>query len=91
MNEDNRNYAMHAKIPLYEPSDSQEAKDMIKDAFEISEKFDTPVLIRMTTRVCHSKSVVIFQERSVPEYRPYKKDIKKYMPVPVHAKALRKR
>ena len=56
--QDNRNYAKFMKIPMLEPSDSQEAKDMFRDAFDISEKYDTPVMFRMTTRVCHSKSQV---------------------------------
>src|SRR5690554_7100155 len=53
--QDNRYYAKHAKIAMLEPSNSQEAKDMVKIAFEISEKFDTLVMLRMTTRVCRSE------------------------------------
>jgi indolepyruvate ferredoxin oxidoreductase, alpha subunit len=60
--QDNRNYARFAKIPMLEPSDSQEAKEFVKLAFVISEKFDTPVFLRTTTRVSHSKSVVNLQE-----------------------------
>ncbi|MCK9433153.1 MAG: thiamine pyrophosphate-binding protein, partial [Candidatus Omnitrophica bacterium] len=60
--QDNRNYARFAKIPMLEPSDAQEAKKYIKLAFEISEKFDTPVFLRSTTRVSHSKSVVTVEE-----------------------------
>jgi len=60
--QDNRNYARFAKIPMLEPSDAQEAKVYIKLAFEISEKFDTPVFLRSTTRVSHSKSVVTIEE-----------------------------
>jgi len=56
--QDNRNYAKFAKIPMLEPSDSQEGKDFIKLAFDISERFDTPVFLRTTTRLSHSKSVV---------------------------------
>ena len=56
--QDNRNYAKFAKIPMLEPSNSQESKDMIKTAFEVSENFDTPVLVRVTTRICHSKGIV---------------------------------
>ena len=69
--QDNRLIAKFAKIPLLEPSDSQECKEFIGRAFEISEKFDVPVMIRVTTRVCHSKSLVELGERtevSVPEY-----------------------
>ena len=61
--QDNRNYARAAKIPMFEPSTSQEAKDMFKEAFEISEKFDTPVLYRLTTRLCHSKGIVECEDR----------------------------
>ncbi|HEU18451.1 MAG TPA: indolepyruvate ferredoxin oxidoreductase subunit alpha [Deltaproteobacteria bacterium] len=60
--QDNRNYARFAKIPMIEPADSQEAKDYIKLAFQISETFDTPVFLRSTTRVSHSKSVVDLEE-----------------------------
>lgn len=56
--QDNRNYARFAKIPMMEPSDSQEAKDYVKVAFELSETFDTPVFLRTTTRISHSKSIV---------------------------------
>jgi len=62
--QDNRNYAKFAKIPMLEPSDSQEAKDFVKLAFEISERFDTPVMLRTTTRISHSKSIV---EQSEPQ------------------------
>ncbi len=60
--QDNRNYAKFAKIPMLEPSDPQEAKEFIKLAFEISEKFDTPVFLRTTTRVSHSKAVVALED-----------------------------
>ena len=87
--QDNRNYAKFAKIPMLEPSDSQESKDMIGVAFEISENFDTPVLFRMTTRVCHSKSIVECSDRKEVEIKKYEKDIEKYMAVPAHARKLR--
>ncbi len=64
--QDNRNYAKFAKIPLLEPSDSREAKDFMKLAFELSERFDTPVLLRTTTRISHSKSLVELGERAEP-------------------------
>ncbi|MEI7636586.1 MAG: indolepyruvate ferredoxin oxidoreductase subunit alpha [Syntrophus sp. (in: bacteria)] len=60
--QDNRNYAKFAKIPMLEPADSQEAKEFIKIAFALSEKFDTPVFLRTTTRVSHSKSLVIIED-----------------------------
>jgi indolepyruvate ferredoxin oxidoreductase alpha subunit len=61
--QDNRHYAKLGKIPLLEPADSQEAKDFVVKGIEISEKFDTPVLIRTTMRTSHSKSVVALGER----------------------------
>lgn len=80
--QDNRNYARFAKIPMLEPSDSQEAKDMLKEAFEISEKYDSPVLFRVTTRLCHSKGIVQCEDRKEVEIKEYVKDIKKRVPVP---------
>ena len=61
--QDNRNYAKFAKIPVIEPSDSGEAKEYLKLAYELSERFDTPVLFRTTTRTSHSKSMVDLGER----------------------------
>lgn len=87
--QDNRNYAKAAKIPMLEPSDSQESKDITKIAFEISEKYDTPVLLRMTTRVCHSKGIVECEDRNDVEIKEYVKDINKYMTVPAIARKLR--
>ena len=72
--QDNRHYARSAKIPLLEPSDSQEAKDFVKEAFRISEEFNTPVLIRMTTRICHSKSVVECVDREVIDLKSFEHD-----------------
>ena len=86
--QDNRHFAVAAKVAMVEPSDSQEAKDMVKTALEISEKFDTPVLFRMTTRVCHSKSLVEFKEREEREKKPYVKNFAKYSLIPAHAKKL---
>jgi len=60
--QDNRNYARFAKIPMLEPADAQEAKEFIKLAFQISEQFDTPVFLRSTTRVSHSKSIVFLSD-----------------------------
>ena len=87
--QDNRNYAKSAKIPMLEPSDSQEAKDMIKKAFEISEKYDTPVLYRLTTRLCHSKSIVECNERKEGGIKEYVKDANKYVTVPAVSRKLR--
>lgn len=86
--QDNRHYARHAKVCMFEPSDSQEAKDMVKEAFAVSEEYDMPVLFRMTTRVCHSKSIVECQDRQEVADRPYEKDVKKYCPLPAFAKGM---
>lgn len=89
--QDNRNYARAAKIPMLEPSDSQEAKDFTKIALKISEEFDTPVLIRLTTRISHSKSIVEIAERENVEVKGYEKNVKKNLVMPAHAKALHKK
>lgn len=86
--QDNRYYAKHAKVAMVEPSNSQEAKDMVKKAFEISEKYDTLVMMRMTTRVCHSKSLVEIGERQEVELKPYVKNLQKYYVAPAVAKQL---
>ncbi len=87
--QDNRHYAKFAKIAMVEPSDSQEAKDMVRAALEISEKFDTPVLMRITTRICHSKSVVEVGTRQEVAMKPYARNIDKYDLVPVTARKRR--
>ena len=84
--QDSRHYAIAAKIPMLEPSDSQEALDFTKKAYEISEEFDTPVLIKMCTRVAHSQSIVETGERVEPPMKEYVKDIAKYVMVPANAK-----
>lgn len=86
--QDNRYYAKFAKIAMVEPSDSEESKEYVKAAFEISEKFDVPVLFRMTTRVCHSKGLVELGERKNVEIIPYKKQPQKFISAPAHAKML---
>lgn len=86
--QDNRNYAKFAKIPMFEPSDSQESKDMIKQAFELSENYNAPVLLRMTTRVCHSKSVVECGERAEVPLKEYTKNLERY-PVPAKVGGMR--
>ncbi len=88
--QDNRNYAKAAKLPMLEPSDSQECKDMIGIAYEISEKYNTPVLFRMTTRVCHSKSVVEVGERKAVPIKEYVKDGLAHVCVPANAKNWRR-
>lgn len=87
--QDNRNIAKMAKIAMLEPSDSQESKDMFKKAFEISEEFDTPVLFRTTTRVCHSKGIVELEERKEVGLRPYVKNVQKNVTVPAHSRVMR--
>ncbi len=84
--QDNRYYSQHAKLAMVEPSDSQEALDYVKEAFEISEKFDTPVLFRVTTRVCHSKTLVETGEREEREVKEYTKNPAKYVMAPAAAK-----
>jgi indolepyruvate ferredoxin oxidoreductase alpha subunit len=86
--QDNRNYARHAKVSMFEPSDSQEAKDMLIEAYSVSEEYDMPVLFRMTTRVCHSKSIVDCGDRTEIADKPYEKNIKKYCPLPAFAKGM---
>ena len=77
--QDSRHYAIAAKIPMLEPSDSEESRLFAKRAYEISEKFNTPVFVKMCTRVAHSQSVVEPEERIVPEQVPYVKDPTKVM------------
>ena len=83
--QDNRFYALMAKIPLLEPSSPGEAKEFIKKAFAISEGFDTPVLFRMTTRISHSKEIVKFKIRKEVPRKVFKIDIQKYVMVPNNA------
>jgi indolepyruvate ferredoxin oxidoreductase alpha subunit len=87
--QDNRWYALHAKIPMLEPSDSQECLDFVKDAFALSEKFDVPMLFRVTTRICHSKSIVEPGERAEVAVKPYARDPAKRVMTPAAAKARR--
>lgn len=87
--QDNRNTAKSARLLMIEPSSSQEAKDYMKIAFDLSEKFDTPVLFHVTTRVCHSKGIVELGERVVKETIPYEPNIKKYVATPANATVLR--
>ncbi|MBQ3952033.1 MAG: indolepyruvate ferredoxin oxidoreductase subunit alpha [Oscillospiraceae bacterium] len=83
--QDSRHHAMTSKVPMLEPSDSAEGLDFAKLAYELSEQFDTPVLIKMCTRVAHSQSVVEKGERIVPE-KTYEKNIAKYVMMPGNAK-----
>ena len=87
--QDNRNYAAASRILMLEPSDSQECKDFTKLAYELSERFDTPILLRLTTRICHSKGLVELGEREEKPYVPYKKNIAKYVATPANGKLMR--
>lgn len=84
--QDSRHHAIAAKVPMLEPADSAEALEFTKMAYELSEQFDTPVMIKMCTRVAHSQSVVETGERVVPETVPYVKQINKYVMMPAMAK-----
>lgn len=84
--QDSRNYALASKIPMLEPADSGECKDFMKKAFCLSEKFDTPVLMRLTTRVAHSQSLVEVCEREDLPLKPYEKNIAKNVMVPANAR-----
>lgn len=86
--QDNRYYAKFAKIACIEPSDSQECLDYVKEAYEISEKFDVPVLFRMTTRTCHSKGLVDLNDRKDVPMIPYEKKPLKYVASPATARVL---
>ena len=83
--QDSRNYAIAAKLPMVEPSDSDECCQFIKAAYEISEKFDTPVIFRLCTRVAHSQSAVELSERNELPLKDYVKDPAKYVMVPANA------
>lgn len=84
--QDSRSYAKAAKVPMLEPSDSSEALEFAKLAYELSERFDTPVLLKMCTRVAHSQSVVQPRPRVEAPERPYEKNPQKYIMMPGYAK-----
>ncbi|MDR3000416.1 MAG: indolepyruvate ferredoxin oxidoreductase subunit alpha [Fibromonadaceae bacterium] len=83
--QDSRYYAQSAHVPMLEPADSQEAKDFTMLAYELSEKYDTPVFLRLTTRIAHGRSFVEVGERKEVEYE-YKQNIPKYVMVPANAR-----
>jgi indolepyruvate ferredoxin oxidoreductase alpha subunit len=85
--QDNRYYARLARVPMLEPGDSQEAYDLMAGAFDMSERFDTPVLVRTTTRISHSKSVVkVSRSRVVPDRPPrFQYNARKYVMLPAYA------
>ena len=80
--QDSRFYARSAHVPMLEPADSGEAKEFMKAAFELSERFDTPVLVRSNTRISHSRGIVETEERREIPLKEYRKDIKKYVMMP---------
>ncbi|MBQ9322567.1 MAG: indolepyruvate ferredoxin oxidoreductase subunit alpha, partial [Eubacterium sp.] len=83
--QDSRHHAIAAKVPMLEPSDSAEALAFAKAAYDLSEEYDTPVIIKMCTRVAHSQSVVETAERIVPPAKTYEKNIAKYVMMPGNA------
>lgn len=83
--QDSRHYAKASKVLMLEPSDSQECKDFTKLAFELSEQFDTPVFVRLSTRVSHSQSLVELCEREEAALKPYEKNIAKNVMMPANA------
>ncbi len=84
--QDSRNYARASKVPMLEPSNSQECKDFVKEAFSISEQFDTPVIVRLSTRVAHSQSVVELKDKEDYKLKEYIKDASKYVMMPAMAR-----
>ncbi len=84
--QDNRFYARFAKVPMLEPTDSQETLDLVKAAYSISEDFDTPVLVRTTTRISHSRSIVTIGQKTDIPAKKYFRDSCKYVMIPSHAR-----
>ena len=84
--QDSRHYARAAKLPMFEPADSQECQDMTRAAFELSEQFDTPVLVRLTTRIAHTRSPVELSAVEPQVVRPYAKNIEKHVMMPAMAR-----
>lgn len=84
--QDSRHYAASAKVPMLEPSDSAECLEFAKIAFELSEKYDCPVMLRLCTRIAHAQSTVDLSDRIVPEKKPYVKNAQKYVMMPGYAK-----
>ena len=84
--QDTRMVARAAQIPVIEPSDSAEAKDFFKTAFELSERFDRPFIFRTTTRLAHSQGLVELCDRAEPDDKPYEKNIRKHVMMPGNAK-----
>ena len=84
--QDSRFYARSAHVPMLEPADSAECKEFMRRAFELSESYDTPVMVRLVTRIAHARSLVEEQPRQEAPLKAYQKDIKKYVMMPGNAK-----
>ena len=84
--QDSRHYAVSAKLPMLEPADSEEARAFAKRAFQLSEEYDTPVVLKLCTRIAHSQSIVELGEREEVPAKPYEKNIAKYVMVPGNAR-----
>ncbi len=85
--QDSRHYAIASKVPMLEPSDSAETLAFVKTAFSLSEKYDTPVIVKMCTRVAHSQSVIETSDKDDMPDKPYEKNPQKYIMMPANAKA----
>lgn len=86
--QDSRYHGRGAGVPVLEPANAQECKDFMKYAYDLSEKYDTPVLIRSNTRISHSRGIVTVEAREEKELKPYEKNIQKYVAMPAMAKKL---
>lgn len=84
--QDSRHYAIASKVPMLEPSDSMECKEFTKLAFEISEEYDTPVIVRLSTRISHSQSIVSLCDREEVGVKDYVKNAQKYVMMPAYAR-----
>jgi len=87
--QDTRHYARFAKIPVFEPADSQEAKELVGLALEISERFDTPAILRTTTRVSHSRGLVELAERRGVRTAAFERNPPRYVPIPIWGRKMR--
>src|SRR5512147_2477204 len=89
--QDNRHYAVAAGLPMLEPSDSQEAYDLTQAAFELSERWQLPVILRMTTRVCHSKSIAVRRATLEPRQPRFERDVQSRVMIPAYARPAHRR
>lgn len=87
--QDSRNYARFGKVPMFEPSDSREVLEFLAEAWKLSERVELPVLFRMTTRICHSKSVAVEGKRTEPAPLGYRKDFVQNVMIPANARIMR--